>query len=173
MRYHHQAARELGQVVLEPFHRGQVEMIGGLVEQQHGGIGEQQRRQRCAHAPATRELGQRPVLIRGRKAEASQHAARLGFEHVLVVQLEMVLEIAGTLENALEARIVGRDALQLLVQRVQLLAHRQQVAVRFHRAFQHRAVEALRGLLRQVAEAGAARQHARPGLGRIVSQHHA
>ena len=95
-----------------------------------------------------------------REAEPGQHAARLGLERVLVVQLEVMLQFAGPLQQRLELRVVGRDAGQPLVQRVQFLAHRQQRAVRLQRAVQHRAVEALGGLLRQVAEPGAACDHA-------------
>ena len=138
-------------------------MVGRLVEEQERRVGEQQRRERGAHAPASRELGQRPVLVGAREAEAGKHPARLGLERVLVLELEVVLELARALEQRRELGVVLGDALEPEVERVQLLAHAEGVAVRLHRAFEHRAVEPLGGFLGQVAEAGAPRDHhARP-----------
>ncbi len=65
----------------------------------------------------------------------------------------------GAGEQGVEARIVGGDAAQLVVQRIQFLAQIELVAERFHGAVEHRTVEALGGLLRQVADARAAGHH--------------
>jgi hypothetical protein len=87
-----------------------------------------------------------------------------------VVELEMVLQLTCALEQRLELRIVGCDVAQTLMQRAELVLHREHDAVRLHRAIEHRAVEPLGGLLRQVAEPRAAREHARTGLGGQLAQ---
>src|SRR5213594_1991915 len=104
-------------------------MVRGLVEKQERRVGEQQRRERRPHAPAAAELGERPVLVGAREAEPREHAPRLGPEGVLVAELEMMLELAGPLEQRLERGIVGGDALKALVERVELLAHLEQMPV--------------------------------------------
>ena len=63
VRHHHEPAPEVPEVVLQPFHRWQVEMVRGLVQEQERGVGQQQRRERRSHAPAARELGERAILI--------------------------------------------------------------------------------------------------------------
>ena len=166
-------AVEVLEVVLHPLHRGQVEVVRGFVEEEQRGVGQEQRRERGAHAPAARELAQRPVLVAQREAEPGEHAPRLGLEGMLVSQLEVVLELPGPLEQVLERWVVGGDAREPLVQRVQLLAHGEQLPVRLHGALEHGAVVALGRLLGQIADARPAGQHAGPGIGSELSQHEA
>ena len=54
---HHRAAIAL-QEILQPQHAFEVEIVGGLVQQQQIGRGEQDRRQRHAHAPAAGKFRQ-------------------------------------------------------------------------------------------------------------------
>lgn len=84
----------------------------------------------------------------------------------------MVLQLAGALEQSLEVRVVLLDAGQLGVQGVELLAHAEHGAVRFHGPVQHGAVEDLGGLLRQVAHAGPAGEHARAGFRSVFPEDH-
>ena len=167
---HDESAAEVLQVVLEPLHRRQVQVVRGLVHEQHGRVGEQQGRERGAHAPAAGELGQRPVLVGGGEAQSRQHPARLGLERVLVEMLEVMLEIPGAFEQRLQPWIVLRHAGQLLVQRIQLHAQVEQRPVRLHGAIEHRPVVALGRLLRQVAHARAARPNAQAALGRVLAE---
>jgi hypothetical protein len=62
----------LPQPRLEPERALQVEVVGGLVQQQQVGFGEQGRGHGHAHAPAAGELAHRPVQVRGAEAQAGQ-----------------------------------------------------------------------------------------------------
>ena len=64
------AAREGLQVVLQPGHRLRVQMVGGFVQQQHVGLGQQQPRQRHPALLAPRQLVHGPV---GRRAAQRLH----------------------------------------------------------------------------------------------------
>ncbi len=69
---HHGGVRVLLQPRLEPQGPFQVEVVGGLVEQQKVGRREQRRGQRHAHPPAAGELGHRSRQIGVGEAEARQ-----------------------------------------------------------------------------------------------------
>ena len=76
MRDHERGTGEFGKPGLEP-HRGfKVEMVGGFVEQQHIGRGEQHGGQRHAHPPAARERIDRPRLGLRIEAEPGQDRRR-------------------------------------------------------------------------------------------------
>ena len=64
------------QVVGQPQHAFEVEIVGRLVEQQNVGRGEQHRRERDAHAPAAGELRQGTILRGFVEAEAGEDARR-------------------------------------------------------------------------------------------------
>ena len=82
VRDHDDRAAVAVEKALEPLDRGQVEVVGGLVEQQHVGLGEQQLRQLDAHPPAAGEARERARAILLCEAEAREHArhARLALE---------------------------------------------------------------------------------------------
>ena len=166
-----QTAAEVLEVILQPLHRRQIEVVGRLVEEEQRRIGQEERRERGPHPPSARELGERAVLLRDGEAEAGEHAARLRLERVLVVELQVMLQLARAIEQPLHLRIGGIDRGDVAVEPVQLLAHLEEVAVRFERAIEHRALELLRSLLRQIAESGPLRQDARAALGRDLPEH--
>ena len=64
----------VGEIVLQPQRALEVEVVGGLVEQQQVGLGEQHGGERHAHAPAAREFRARALLRRLVEAEAGQDA---------------------------------------------------------------------------------------------------
>ena len=64
------------EIIDQPEHAFEVEIIGRLVEQQQIGLREQHRGERDAHAPAAGEFGQRAVLRRLVEAEAGEDAGR-------------------------------------------------------------------------------------------------
>ncbi len=64
------------QIILQPQHAFEVEIVGRLVQQEKIGRREQDRRQRHAHAPAAGEFGAGPQLVLGRKAEPGQDRRR-------------------------------------------------------------------------------------------------
>jgi hypothetical protein len=102
--------------VAEPRHRRQVEVVGRLVEQQHVGALEQQRREHRAHLPAARELAQVAIVIGDREAQAGQDRLRLvrREEPVEVVLLLVQLgDALGQLDQVVVARRVVADLAQL------------------------------------------------------------
>ena len=66
--------RIVGQILLQPECTFQVEVVGGLVEQQQIGLGEQHRAECDAHAPTAGELGTGAALGGIVEAEAGQDA---------------------------------------------------------------------------------------------------
>ena len=69
-----QRARVAAQMLLEPDRGLEVEMVGGLVEQQEVGLEEQHAGQRHAHPPAAGEGVERPVLLLVVEAQALEDA---------------------------------------------------------------------------------------------------
>lgn len=65
------------EIVLEPHARLEVEVVGGLVEQEHGRPHEQGLGQRDPHAPAAAELACLLLLHLGREPEAVEQLAGL------------------------------------------------------------------------------------------------
>ena len=53
-----------GEGLLEPLERGDVQMVGRLVEQQHIWIAGQRTRQRCSRELSARERAKRPLELR-------------------------------------------------------------------------------------------------------------
>ena len=82
---------EVDQVALQPLQRGDVEMVGGLVEQQQVGLGGQRPGQRGAGQLAAGEGRELALALLGAEAEPAQHfqdlvapaVAAAGFEPVL------------------------------------------------------------------------------------------
>ena len=68
--------RAILQIVGEPKHALEVEIVGRLVEQQQVGFGEQHRGERHAHAPAAGIFRERPALRRLVEAEPFQDSRR-------------------------------------------------------------------------------------------------
>ena len=64
------------EIIDQPQHAFEIEIIGRLVKQQQVGLREQHGGERHAHAPAAGEFAQRPVLRRLVEAEAGQNARR-------------------------------------------------------------------------------------------------
>ena len=65
----HDGRVERGERLLEPLERADVEMVGGLVEQQHVGAGRQRARQRGARQLAAAERIERTLEVDVAKAE--------------------------------------------------------------------------------------------------------
>ena len=114
----------------EPVHRLGVEMVGGLVEQQHLGLFEQQLAQRDAAALAARELRHVPIV--GRAAERFHGLVDLRVEIPQALRLDLVLQaghlvgglvriVHGEFVVAVEDRLLGGDALHDVAAHVQHL----------------------------------------------------
>ena len=62
-----------GEVVLEPLYRDDVEVVGGLVEEEEVGVAQEQFGQLDAHLPAAAEDGHRAVEVAVLESQAQQH----------------------------------------------------------------------------------------------------
>ena len=82
-------------IVFEPVAGFQVEVVGGLVEQQQVGLCQQQLGQRNAHLPAAGELSVRRSPVGLGEAEAGEHGAHLRLQRVAVAGAEFGLRCAG------------------------------------------------------------------------------
>ena len=80
--------------VLQPQHAFQVEIVGRLVQQQQIGGGEQDRRQRHAHAPAAGKFAAGPQLVFGRETQAGQNFGGAGRRGVGVDGVQPVIDLA-------------------------------------------------------------------------------
>ena len=76
--HQHHCPTPRGQQLLEPLDRLDVEVVGGLVEQQHVGTAQQNLGQLDTHAPAARELGGGPVEVTPLESQAHQRTFYLG-----------------------------------------------------------------------------------------------
>ena len=75
---HHQGARPRGEITLEPHRRLEIQVIGGLVEEQQIGPGEQRAGKRHPHPPAARIFRARAPLGRLVEAETGEDRRRPG-----------------------------------------------------------------------------------------------
>lgn len=76
------AVRILLHIGLEPERAFQVEIVGGLVEEQEVRLGEEHGRERDAHPPAAGEVGAGSPLVRRVKAEAGEDRRRARFRRM-------------------------------------------------------------------------------------------
>ena len=79
-----QGAGVAGQPLLEPHHGLQIEVVGGLVEQEEIGAAHQRASQVEAHAPAAGEVRHRPLLVAGRKTQPVHQARGAGLGAIAV-----------------------------------------------------------------------------------------
>jgi len=162
---HHHRPAELGERLLEPLDRGEIQVVGGLVEQQHVGRREQQLRQLHAHQPAAAEGGQRPPRRLAREAEPRQHAlhARLPLEPPSELEGGAAPVVAlGKLRGHLpasapNARHLGLDLADLVLEVVQVGEHRRHLPP-------HRPLASRIDLLAQQSQPHRARRQRSPGV---------
>ena len=99
-----QRAAVAGEPALQPDHGVEVEMVGGLVEQHQVGPAHQGLREVQAHAPAAREIGDRPFEIRRREAQTCEQGGCPGPGAVAVDRFEPGVQFR---ERAAIVRCVG------------------------------------------------------------------
>ena len=95
-----------GEEPLEPLDALEVEVVGGLVEEQQVGMAQQQLGERDAHLPPARELAGRLVEVSHGKAQAAQDLLGAGVQLVSAEALVAVLRHAVALEQGVELRPV-------------------------------------------------------------------
>ena len=113
--------RDLCQPLFQPLYGLDVQMVGGLVEQQHVGLLQQNLCQLDTHAPATRELAGGTLQVRTLEAQTHQGALQLclavvGTQHHIALVLQRKLLNQCQIALALVIRALS----QLLVQCVDL-----------------------------------------------------
>ena len=89
-------AAVVGEEGFEPLDGLDVEVVGGLVEQQHVGLGDQRARQQHAAAPAARERVDRHV---GGQVQTREHQLDALFEAPAVALFQFVLQPAHAVER--------------------------------------------------------------------------
>ena len=142
----------LQQIFFQPVAGFEIEMVGGLVEQQQVRLRQQQLGQRNAHLPAAGELFgvARPVFLA--EAQAVEHRAHLRVERVAVVHAEVAgdsLVAVGHLFVFARRRI---ELAHLVGEVFHLLLHRSQVAEHGHALVEDGAAFEAQAILRQIAE---------------------
>ena len=110
----------LEQEFLQPGERVQIQVVGGLVEQQQRGLLEQQLGEQEPHDPAAGKVAHRPVQVGGGEAQAEQHPLDLRADAEHVAPLEGVLEVALEGEQAVDLRAVRVEQGQLAAHPVEL-----------------------------------------------------
>ena len=118
MRDHDHRALVGAQIVLQPLDGGQVQVVGGLVQEQKVRAQQQELAQFEARALPARERGHALVVLRAGKAQARQHPLQARAPAVAVLLLEAVGELGVVLR---EARVLLRiDVVQLAHARLHL-----------------------------------------------------
>ena len=92
-----QGAAVVAQPLFEPDHRVQVEVVGGLVEQQQVGAAHQRLREVEPHAPAAGKVGHRARDVGRRKAEAIEQGGGSRRRAVAVDLLQAAMQFADAL----------------------------------------------------------------------------
>ena len=141
MRHDHDAAGILLEVTLQPGDGFRIEMVGGLIEQQNVGLGEQKLGQRDPPFLAAGELGD--FGIARRAAQRIERLLDLGIEIPQALAVDLVLQL-GHLVGRLVG-VVGGDLVVAVDQRL-LLRHT------LHGVAEHVLVGVELRLLRQIAD---------------------
>src|SRR5262245_63162541 len=84
-------------------------MVGGLIEEEEIRPEEEEAREGGAHAPASRELGERPMRILGGEAQPTQDDLGLRLQAVATERLEAVLDLAITFGSRLASRMADHE----------------------------------------------------------------
>ena len=168
-----QVAATIGaQVLLKPLARLQVEVVGGLVEEQQVGPLQQQLGQRDAHLPAGGKGGRVLVVLLRSEPEATADAIQARRPVGSAVQADLLGEFAVAGEQPVQ-RITVAGSCHLLLNATQLLL-RGQLAGKCQRQLRAQGAAAMiHPRLRQVGDADlAARNHA-PAVGARLTRNDA
>ena len=108
----HGRALPLAELTLEPLHGRDIEVIGGLVQQEHVGLREQQARQIGTRALPAGEMIERHVEIRLGETQAGEHLLDAIVIQVAAEALEVLLEPAVFFHGRLAAGVIRHFKLQ-------------------------------------------------------------
>ena len=113
----------VGDKAAQPLDAFEVQVVGGLVQQQQVGVAQEELGERDAHLPAARELGARAPKIGNLKAQAGQDLAGVALELVAAQVLKAVLDLAVLVEECVEILALFGEFGDLGLQLVGALAH--------------------------------------------------
>ncbi len=142
------------QVPLQPVAGLDVQVVGGLVQQEYVGLFEQKLRQGDPHLPPAGELAAVAPPVCGEKTEAVQHPARLRLHGVAPPQPELLLEMAVALQKGIVLRVVGGDFLQAAGEHGQFPLHLLEVVQGRHHLGQEPRAPGDDAVLGEVADGG-------------------
>ncbi len=138
----------------QPLDTFEVEVVGGLVEQQDVGMAEEQLGQRDAHLPATGELGTRLIEIRRLKTQAGKNLARVALEFVATQALEAILHMTILVKHGL-GNLAGLTSLgNLELKLLGALPHRLNFNCSVHNLLDDGGITGKFGLLLEIADIG-------------------
>jgi len=137
---------------LEPVARLEVEVVGGLVEEQELRLLQQQGGQGDAHLPAAGELAAVAVEVGGLEAEARQHRLGAALHVVAAVGVPRLARRGVRGHQGVVLGIVGGAVRQPVLQAAALGGDLARVVERRHRLRPHTAAAQAHDLLRQVAD---------------------
>jgi len=150
-----------GQEFFEPRPGFEVEVVGGLVEEEEVGAPEEELRERGAHLPPARELAAVALHVGGPEAEPGEHPLRLGLGVVAAPVVPLLAHGHVALHDGRVLRALGREGGELVLEaraaRFQLV----QLGEGGERVAAHREAARAEDVLRQVADARAARERDR------------
>ncbi len=157
VRDQHEGERVVGKILLQPVACFQIQVIGGLVEQQQVGFFEQQFGERDAHLPAAGKFLGAFVPLLVRETEAGKHGAHLRFDGVAVAVAEFAIQLMEAIGHLRVLRTGGIQLAHFVGKLFHLHFHLLQGSEDRHAFGEYAAAGKREAVLRQVAGADAAR----------------
>ena len=113
----------VGDKAAQPLDAFEVQVVGGLVQQQQVGVTQEELCQRNTHLPAAGELGARAFKVGDLEAQAGQDFAGVALELVAAQVLKAVLDLAVLVKECVDVLAQLGELGDLGLQLVSALAH--------------------------------------------------
>ena len=113
----------VGDKAAQPLDALEVQVVGGLVQQQQVGVAQEELCQRNTHLPAAGELGARAFKVGDFEAQAGQDFAGVALELVAAQVLKAVLDLAVLVKERVDVLALLGELSDLGLQFVSALAH--------------------------------------------------
>ena len=113
----------VGDKAAQPLDTLEVQVVGGLVQQQQVGVAQEELCQRDAHLPAAGELGAQVLKVGDLKTQAGQDLAGVALEFVAAQMLKAVLDLAILVEEGVDVFALLGELGDLGLQLVSAHAH--------------------------------------------------
>ena len=166
MAHEEQSRGPVGEVLFQPRDRVDIEVVGGLVEDEHIGLGQQEACQCHPHPPTARHLLDRTVGVAVVETQSGEHLAGLGFERIAAHCREPPLHLSVFGQNRV---LIGGRILHLGFEPVETFLHVGELACARDHFFDHGSGSGVDEILRQVSELHVARLGDLPLIGFAVA----